>query len=162
MTQNTQPEITSITYKPQQVDFTPPDRYSRIPLDQANLLEDYGIEGDRKGGNPKRNLNLLFAEVVEELTAEGHLTEPGAFGEQMIIRGLNATEIKEGTLLKLGSGAVLEVISWRTGCDRLERIQGVEKERLQGRLGVMAKVIRGGLVRVGDAVRVLEPDEVHV
>jgi molybdopterin adenylyltransferase len=162
MTETTQAEIASITYKPQHVDFTPPERYSRLPLEQANLVEGYGIEGDRKGGNPKRQINVMSAETLDELGAEGRQVTPGAMGEQLVVRGLDVNQLAAGTLLKLGNNAVLEIIKARTGCQRLERIQGVDREQLSGRLGMMASVVRSGMIRMGDPVRVVQTEEVYV
>jgi MOSC domain-containing protein YiiM len=162
MTETTQAEIASITYKPQHVDFTPPERYSRLPLEQANLVEGYGIEGDRKGGHPKRQINLMSAETLEELGAEGCQVAPGEMGEQIVVRGLDVNQLAAGTLLKLGSMVVLEVLKPRTGCERLEHIQGVDREQLSDRLGMMASVVRGGMIRLGDPVKVVQTEEVYV
>jgi MOSC domain-containing protein YiiM len=51
---------------------------------------------------------------------------------------------------------VIEVISYRTGCDRFEAPQSKPREDAKGRLGVMAGVVTGGTIRVGDKVKVLE------
>ena len=45
----------------------------------------------------------------------------------------------------------------RTGCARFEMIQGKPRNDAKGRLGVLATVVSGGEVAVGDAVEVLLP-----
>jgi MOSC domain-containing protein YiiM len=49
------------------------------------------------------------------------------------------------------------VIQPRTGCSRLETAQGQSVMTAGvGKLGILARVVRGGTIRVGDEVRVLE------
>jgi MOSC domain-containing protein YiiM len=50
---------------------------------------------------------------------------------------------------------VLEVVKVRTGCSRPEAAQGTPIAGL-GPVGVMARVISGGLIRPGDPVAVVE------
>ena len=70
--------VKSIVYKPKSTsaghDAEHGDGYLRQPLQEANLLEGYGIEGDRKGGNPNRNLNVMDEITQDELAAKAGLT----------------------------------------------------------------------------------------
>jgi MOSC domain-containing protein YiiM len=149
-------EITSIVYTPKGVERHPEDHYARVPLTEANLIADFGIEGDRKGGNPKRNLNVMCEENLSELSAEGFDTTPGQMGEQIIIRGVNLSLLNSGDRIQLGN-AVIEVINHRTGCERFEHIQEKPPAQAAKRLGVMARVVSGGAIRIGDAVAISEP-----
>ncbi len=149
-------EITSIVYKPQHVDFKPLDRFSRVPLEQARLVKDYGIEGDRKGGHPQRQLNILFSAHVEQLRAKGFKTAPGQLGEQIVLSGVDVAQIVPGTILQLGTLAQVKVVEWRNGCERFSRIHGLPYQEADGLLGVIATVVHGGKIRIGDAVKVLE------
>ena len=148
-------EIYSIVYKPQNLPDQPSEHYTRVPLQTAALIENHGIEGDRKGGNPKRQLNIMTLEVLAELGKEGFTVEPGRMGEQIIVSGLNMNDLVEGDQVQLGD-AVIEVVSYRTGCDRFKALQSKDPTDAKGRLGVMAKVVSGGQISVGDAVKVLE------
>jgi MOSC domain-containing protein YiiM len=60
-----------------------------------------------------------------------------------------------GTRLQLGDAAVLEIVKGRSGCTRLEAAQGKSITGL-GPIGMLARVITSGPIRVGDPVRVLE------
>lgn len=144
--------ITSIVYKPEGTVPNPEDHYLRVPLESANLIAGHGIEGDRKGGNPKRNLNIMSFETLEALRKEGFSTLPGQMGEQIVIQGLGLSRLAEGNQLKIGDTALVEVISHRTGCQRFERIQGKAPQLAEGRMGIMAKVVTGGRISVGDPV----------
>jgi len=151
-------EIASIMYTPDGVERHPENHYARVALTETNLIADFGIEGDRKGGNPKRNLNIMCEENLSELSAEGFNTTPGQMGEQIIIRGLNLTMLKAGDRVQFGvDGAVIEVINHRTGCERFEHIQSKPPSQAVKRLGVMARVVSGGAIRLGDTVQMAEP-----
>jgi len=148
------PAIVSIVYTPASVERKPKDWYARVPLDHALLVEGHGIEGDLKGSRGQRQLNIMRAEAVAELDALGLQTKPGELGEQLIIAGLDPASLVPGARLRLGESAVIEITRPRTGCDRFEHIQGTSKESMDGRLGVMAKVVIGGEIRVSDAVEI--------
>ena len=147
--------VKSIVYTPRNVEVRKPqDRYARVALERAQLVEFQGIEGDAKGGTGNRQLNIMRAETLAELAAEGFQAAPGQMGEQIVIEGLEPQALGEGARLKVGE-AIIEIGIPRTGCARFEMIQGRPKQSVQGRLGVMARVLSGGAVVVGDAVEVL-------
>jgi MOSC domain-containing protein YiiM len=149
------PQIVSITYTPRDVERKPADRYARVPLDRATLVEGKGIAGDLKAGGRVRQINVMRAETLAELTAVGRKTGPGEMGEQLVLAGLDPADFVEGTRLRLGAEAVIEIGEPRTGCARFEHIQGVARQSVAGRLGVLARVVVGGDVVVGDAVTVV-------
>jgi MOSC domain-containing protein YiiM len=151
------PQIVSIAYTPQDVpDRRPQDHFARVPAERVRLVENRGIDGDAKGRPGERQVNLMCAEVLVELAAEGFKTASGALGEQIVIRGIPAADLVPGVRLQLGD-AVVEVTLPRTGCERFERIQGKTKESAKGGLGVLVRVVTGGEVAVGDAVELLPP-----
>jgi MOSC domain-containing protein YiiM len=147
--------IVSIVYRPQGTG-RPQDRYSRVPTERVRLIEFHGIEGDMKGSATRRQLNVMCAEVLAELGTEGFKVAPGEMGEQIIVAGIDPTQLVPGARVRLGE-AVIEVIEPRTGCARFEMIQGHPRQLVQGRLGVIARVVSGGAVAVGDGVEVLPP-----
>jgi len=144
------PQIVSIVYTPDSItEPRPADRYARVPLAAAELLEGRGISGDRKG-SPNRQLNLMAAESLAALKTEGFKTAPGELGEQIVVVGIDVDRLPAGAQLRLGETVIVEVVLPRTGCARFEAIQGHPKQKVGGRLGVMARVVRGGTIRVGD------------
>lgn len=149
------PAIVSITYKPGDAAASE-GGFVRIPLTEARLIEHYGIEGDTKGGNPTRNVNVMSAETLERLSGEGFTVTPGKMGEQIILRGLDVNTLPVGARIQLGDAACLEVTGPRTGCDRFEAHQGVDRKKAAGQMGVMTKVVTAGSISVGDPARVLE------
>lgn len=148
--------ITSIVYKPEGIVSDEGEHYLRIPINSAHLIAGYGIEGDRKGGNPRRNLNIMSFETLEALHQEGFSTLPGQMGEQIVIQGLDVGNLSEGDRLQFGDHACIEVVNHRTGCQRFEHIQGKTPQQAAGRMGVMAKVVADGMIALGDPVKLLQ------
>lgn len=144
-------EVISIVYKPEGSESRP-NSYTRLPLTEAQLIAGYGIEGDAKGGGTERHLNIMSDETLAALNAEGFLTKPGELGEQLIVKGLDVDSLPVGTRLKIGEAALVEVAVPRTGCAVFERHQSKSPKLATGRLGVLAKVIEGGKIRVGDPI----------
>jgi MOSC domain-containing protein YiiM len=149
--------IFSIVYQPKDPAYGEhAGDYLRLPLERANLVARHGIEGDQKAGhNPVRQLNLLSAEWLTALQPRGYKTQPGQFGEQIIVSGLAVERLEPGVRLQLGNEACIEIPKLRTGCERLEAAQGKSIAGL-GPIGAMARVITGGVIQVGDPVVVLE------
>lgn len=148
-------QVVSIVYTPRDTaERKPMGHYARVPLGRAELVERFGIANDAKGTATSRQLNVMRAETLAELAAEGFKTAPGEMGEQIVVSGLDPAALAEGTRLQIGA-AVIEVGILRTGCARFELIQGKERALAKGRLGVLATVVNGGAVAVGDTVDVL-------
>ena len=148
-------EIVSIVYKPESAQRDAPEHYTRVPLASATLVVGGGIEGDRKGKHPDRQLNIMSLETLGRLRAEGFHTEPGQMGEQIVVQGLDVAALAQGAVLQLGEAARVEVVKPRTGCERFEAVQGRSREQAAEGLGVVARVVTGGPIRVGDAVKIV-------
>ncbi|MBP6786409.1 MAG: MOSC domain-containing protein [Candidatus Promineofilum sp.] len=151
------PKLTSITYQPRNRDYADGQTdYIRLPREAAELVADHGLRDDRKAGrNRTRQVNLLSTDWLAAAAARGYRAQPGQFGEQLIIEGIDLVALPRGTHLALGESAVLEIVKGRTGCSRLEAAQGQSIAGL-GPIGVLARVVAGGPIRVGDPVAVLE------
>ena len=142
--------VVSIVYSPQ------PGSYNRKPVPDATLLAGYGIDGDRKGGNPKRNLNIMDQETLDTLESEGIPTDPGVLGENLILSGVRLDATPPGTRIRIGQQALIEMIALREPCYKLTALDASMPGSVVGRVGVMARVLEGGVVHVGDAVVVLD------
>jgi MOSC domain-containing protein YiiM len=147
-------ELQSIVYKPEGA-APSPNGYIRVPLQEAQLVVGKGIQGDLKGGHPTRQLNIMSAETMAALAQEGFQVAPGQLGEQLVVAGLTVDQLPAGTRLQVGETACVEVTMPRTGCDRFASYQGIAQLEAAGRLGVMAKVVTAGTIRVGDPVTIL-------
>lgn len=144
--------IASIAYKPADIERKPPDRFARVSVDRATLVAGAGILDDIKGRIEGRELNIMLAETMEQLRADGFRCNPGELGEQLVIAGLPAGDAVPGQKFCLGDTAIIELLELRTPCSRLGHIQGKPLREARDRLGFMAKVLAGGEIAVGDGV----------
>ena len=152
-------QIASIVYTPREQgkSYDRSGRFLRVPLEEANLIAGHGLEGDFKAGrSPHRQLNLLSTAWVAEMTERGYQTRPGELGEQLTIDGLDFDAVEPGDRIALGDAAVIEITKPRTGCERLDAAQDGPSPLAGKEIGLLAKVVRGGAIRVGDPVQAVE------
>lgn len=155
--------------------------FAKASRPQVRLIEGLGVEGDVHAGatvqhlsrvakdptQPNlRQVHLVHAELHDELRASGFEVGPGDMGENLTTRGLDLLGLATGTQLHLGPHAVVEVTGLRNPCRQLDGhapglMAAVLDHDAGGRLvrkaGVMGVVRRGGVVRPGDAIRVVPP-----
>jgi len=121
---------------------------------RARLLENHGLEGDAHAGEGPRQVSLLPFEQVELFREKGAEVAEGDFGENLVVRGLDLKSRPPGTRLKCGE-ALLEMTMIGKECHSPCHIGQRMGDCIMPREGVFARVLRGGLVRVGDEVTVL-------
>ncbi len=148
--------VTSIVYTPKSFGRKSTDKYDRLAAERVELIANHGIQGDKKaGGNPERHLNIMTRETLDQLAREGFMTAPGQMGEQIVVSGLDMNALNPGDRVQLGESAVVQIVKPRTGCAKFKTVQGHEPAEAVNRLGIMATVIAGGSIGVGDPVRVV-------
>ena len=76
-------------------------------------------------------------------------------GEQRILTSLEVDRLACGTRLQIGEQACVELTEPHTGCGKFERYQTKKRVEATGRLGMMARVVKEGILSVGDAVQVV-------
>ena len=88
----------------------------------------------------------------------GEALTPGTFGENLTISGLASADYNIGDTLKIGS-SVLQVTAPRIPCATLSARMGdpqfVKKFRQAERPGMYCRVLKAGLIKAGDPVRVV-------
>lgn len=159
-------------------------RFSKPRRDEIRLIAGHGIEGDAHAGatvrrrsrfkgtwtEPNvRQVHLIQRELFLELAVEGHEVEPGELGENVTTDGIDLLALPQGTRLRLGDSAEIELTGLRNPCVQIERFQPGLMRRLirrdttgtHRRAGVMAIVVEGGVVRAGDPIGVELPAEPH-
>lgn len=122
-------------------------------IDQARFIEGHGIEGDAHAGNWHRQVSLLAVEKVEAFRLRGAEVDNGAFGENVLVSGLDPAALPVGTTVQIGD-AILQVTQIGKECHAHCRIYESVGDCIMPREGVFAEVLRGGFVSRGDAVDV--------
>jgi MOSC domain-containing protein YiiM len=125
---------------------------SRQPMKRVESAEargDFGLWGDRhaRAGHARQVL-LMEQEVLDLLGLE-----PGIVRENVTTRGIALTGLPAGTRLRAG-GALLEITGPCQPCARMDEIRPGLKDHLEGRRGMLCRVLEGGPVKSGDAVQV--------
>lgn len=157
------------------------------PVKEACLIEDYGIEKDAHAGKWHRQVSLLSWEKVQEFNKSGAGVSDGDFGENLLVSGINFRSLPVGTrflicpteeVVHAAADGLTEETAHATDLKNEEAVGGALLELTQiGKAchhsceirkrvgvcimptdGVFAKVVRGGMVKPGDRVRVLPPD----
>jgi MOSC domain-containing protein YiiM len=128
---------------------SPKRRDAMEPLESARVFENEGVEGcaHRRGG--KRN--VLFV-AVEDLEALG--VEPGAAKENFTVRGAEVMKWPLGQRLAIGD-AEFEVSMICDPCELMETIRPGLLAEIDGRRGMLARVLKSGQVAVGDTITLL-------
>jgi MOSC domain-containing protein YiiM len=129
--------------------------FRKVPLPEGHLISDFGLEGDRHAGRPLRQLSILNNETVTELEQAGMPVAPGILGENVTVEGIPVMQLDDGTHLRIGD-VELEITGDRPACKELLEVHRDALKALVGRTGKMARVVRGGTVRPGDPIELIE------
>ncbi len=133
------------------------------PVESAVLLAGQGIEGDAHAGAGHRQVSLLPAEEIERVRRSGLPDlRPGDFAENVIVSGLDFAPLGLGTRLRLGGEVLLMIAQIGKVCHAPCRIQRLTGDCIMPKVGLFAEVLRGGKVRAGDPVEVVERIEREV
>jgi len=128
--------------------------FRKLPRTEAQLVEDFGVQGDRHAGRPDRQISILDAETVAELAGRGMPISPGTLGENITVEGVQVMQLAEGARLRIGE-AELEITGDRPACRELRDVHADALRALVGRTGKMARVVKGGTVRPGDPIELI-------
>ena len=74
--------------------------------------------------------------------------------ENITVTGLNVAEIKPGQVFTIGAGVTLEAVGDCEACGKMDAIRMGLKDELDGKRGMLAKVINGGSIKIGDSITV--------
>jgi MOSC domain-containing protein YiiM len=161
--------------------------FSKPSAASIRLLVGLGVEGDAHCGSTVkhrsrvardpsqpnlRQVHLISSEIHSWLGGLGFSVAPGQMGENVTTSGVDVLGLPLGTLLHLGSSAVVSVTGLRNPCGQLNGLASGLRDALlehdadgsvvARRAGIMSVVVAGGSVSAGDAIRVELPALPHV
>lgn len=131
----------------------------KTPVETIDLEVGVGVKGDAHSGAWHRQVSLLAEESIAKVVDLGIEVKPGDMAENLTTRGLVLHTLPVGTRLRAGEGVVLEVTQIGKKCHDGCAIKELTGECIMPVEGIFAKVISGGRVRPGDALRVVPAGE---
>jgi molybdenum cofactor synthesis domain-containing protein len=139
----------------------------KTPVAEIELLADHGVKDDAHAGDWHRQVSLLADESAQVMRAKGVPVGAGAFGENILTRGIDVKGLPIGAQLRIGApdagpapvavaeGVLLEVTQIGKICHDPCAIYALAGECIMPTDGIFCRVLRGGRVRPGDAIEVV-------
>jgi MOSC domain-containing protein YiiM len=127
----------------------------KVQVDEATLLVEHGLEGDAHAGPWHRQVSFLASESIEQARGRGLNVTFGDFAENIATEGIDWPKVPVGTRLELGESALVEITQIGKECHNKCAIYYMAGDCIMPREGVFARVLKGGNIRCGDAIRKL-------
>ncbi|MGN1182688.1 MAG: molybdopterin-binding protein, partial [Faecalibacillus sp.] len=124
-------------------------------VQEAQFIKNYGIENDAHAGNWHRQVSLLSYDQVLKFKQRGAEIHDGSFGENLLVQGIDFKHLKVGTRLYC-QDVILEMTQIGKECHSHCQIYQRMGECIMPHEGVFAKVIQGGIIKMGDKMYVKE------
>ncbi|MDD3254050.1 MAG: molybdopterin-binding protein [Lachnospiraceae bacterium] len=125
-------------------------------IEEAHLIPDFGIEGDAHAGHWHRQVSLLSYDKVKAFNERGANVDNGAFGENLVVEGLDFRSLPVGTQFYVGT-AKLRMTQIGKECHSHCAIYQRMGECIMPHEGVFAEVLEEGIIHPGDVMRVELP-----
>ncbi|MCB9283370.1 MAG: MOSC domain-containing protein [Lewinellaceae bacterium] len=141
------------------IGLRPGRREPVVPAEEATVDLDEGLIGDhysKKGGD--RQVTLIQAEHLQGVAGMLHRehVDPSLTRRNLLISGLNLLALQDARF-RIGDSVILETTGQCHPCSRMEENLGPGGyQAMRGHGGLTARVVQGGIIRLGDEVRLLE------
>ena len=126
-------------------------------VEKIALKKDWGIEGDAHAGKWHRQVSLLAFEKIDAFRKKGAEVDFGAFGENIIVGGIDLRNLPVGTVLEIGE-AKLRVTQIGKECHSHCNIYKKMGDCIMPREGIFAEVLKEGCVQKGDIIKIIEKE----
>ena len=120
------------------------------PVQEATAISAQGLEGDRSCN--VRNARQVL--VMDKETLEHFELVPGQIKENITTEGLDLSQAQPGNVFFIGDEVTMEIVGECEPCGKMDAIRMGLREELNHRRGILAMVISGGPINVGDAIRI--------
>jgi MOSC domain-containing protein YiiM len=123
------------------------------PVDTVQLQTNYGIAGDAHASSSwHRQVSLLAIESINKIIAKGLNVKPGDFAENITTEGIDIPNLRIGSKLTLGQSIQLEITQLGKFCHHHCAIYEQAGDCVMPTEGVFARVLNGGMLKIGDSV----------
>ncbi|MEJ2039686.1 MAG: MOSC domain-containing protein [Desulfosarcinaceae bacterium] len=121
-------------------------------MPKASLVCNHGLEGDAHAGPWHRQVSFLASESIACARDKGLDVDFGDFAENIATRGIDWLSVPVGTILRLGHDAEVQITQIGKECHKKCAIYYKAGDCIMPKEGVFAKVLKEGVVRVGDEI----------
>lgn len=134
--------------------FTSPGRGSAAstPHERVRAIPGSGLEGCAHANPPRREVLFVSQQHLDALALA-----PGAVRENLIIAGTDVEQWPVGQQVRVGE-ALFEITMVCDPCHKMDALRDGLRAELAGRRGMLARVVEGGEVAVGDPVELVEAE----
>lgn len=125
------------------------------PVHEVAVQENFGIVGDAHAGDWHRQISLLAMESIKKMQAKGLDVTTGDFAENITTEGIDLPSLPLGTKLAIGD-TLTEVTQIGKECHTRCAIYHQAGDCVMPREGIFVKVLRGGSLKTGDAITIVD------
>ena len=132
--------------------WTSPGRKSGVSEahECRQVIAGQGLEGCAHANPPKREVLFVSKEHLDSVGVE-----PGAIRENLTVEGADVQEWPIGQRVRVGDEAVFEITMVCDPCARMDALRQGLRAELEGKHGMLARVVEPGEVAVGDPVELV-------
>lgn len=127
-------------------------------IKKAKFIQNFGIENDAHAGDWHRQVSLLSYDRILAFKQRGAEVTDGAFGENLVVEGIDFSNLPVGTILTCGN-VKLRMTQIGKECHQHCQIYQKMGECIMPTQGVFAVVEQSGYIQVGDTMNVHIPEE---
>lgn len=124
-------------------------------IKEGIFVENWGIQNDAHAGNWHRQVSLLSYDKIQAFRERGAEVPDGAFGENLSVEGIDFAALPVGTVFQCND-VLLELTQIGKECHHGCEIFQKMGDCIMPREGVFARVLHGGIIRVGDTLTIKE------
>lgn len=129
----------------------------KTAIAEGVLKEEYGLVGDAHADcTTNRQVSLLTVKSIAKMRRLGIDVGPGDFAENLTCEGIDLLSMPLGTRLQVGDEAIVEISQIGKECHTGCAIRQKVGKCIMPVEGIFARVLRGGKVRAGDTIKVME------
>ena len=120
------------------------------PVQEATAISGLVLEGDRSAfeGNKRQ---VLF---IDKETLDDFGLAPGQVKENITVTGLDLSQTKAGQVFHIGDDVTMELVGDCEACGKMEALALGLQDKIDGKRGMLAIVVNGGSIKVGDSITV--------
>jgi MOSC domain-containing protein YiiM len=120
------------------------------PHERRRAIPGEGLEGCAHANPPKREVLFISKEHLDSVAVE-----PGVTRENLTVEGTDVEQWPIGQRVRVGDDAVFEITMVCEPCHRMDELREGLRAELDGKRGMLARVVEDGEVAVGDELDLL-------